>query len=234
MRSPNVRCCRFSNQPAGHRHKGGLAGATSGAMLPRPQNLDHDPLLSSPTFGQLLLSRLHPAFRFGLHQLGADGSLLLHVVLPRDERMEAMRQCHLLPPGSGHGAGKRPRDARRDPTTIATLERPGAPSARAARNTAFPPVPRFAAHGSALLPSGHSQGNTVMDHGQYGKLLVSRMAADGVKTPGRCCSSPGRFAEATRSGSRGRAGCRPSRSRLRSGAGAAKRGKDPSESRSCV
>lgn len=90
MRSPSVRCCRFSNQPAGHGHKGRLAGATGGATLPCPQNPDHNPLPPSPTFGQLLLSRLHPGFRFGLHQLGADGSLLLHVVLPGDGQAEAM------------------------------------------------------------------------------------------------------------------------------------------------
>lgn len=93
MRSPSMRCCRFSNQPAGHGHKGRLAGATSGAMLPCPQNPDHDPPLLSPTFGQLLLGRLHPSFWFGLHQLGADGSLLLHVVLPRNGQTEVMRRC---------------------------------------------------------------------------------------------------------------------------------------------
>lgn len=43
-------------QPAGWAgHKGGLAGGTRGSMLPCPQNPDHDPLSSSPTFGQLLL-----------------------------------------------------------------------------------------------------------------------------------------------------------------------------------
>lgn len=56
MRSPRVRCCRFSNQPAEHRHKGMLAGAASGAVLPGPQNPVRDPLLPSPTFRQLLLS----------------------------------------------------------------------------------------------------------------------------------------------------------------------------------